>query len=145
MWSCSPFWGVHVAVLCDDWGGGQMFEGNSLLLKMSCSSCIIWGGVISVMPWIFSRIWWVTIGWEHATKECHRVLFDGAFAAVKNESFFSGYIEQIYDFSIMVSGHPSHIWIHHHVWPILLDIGLQCHPFCIWKMSLTHFESKWYM
>ena len=32
----------------------EMSVGNLLLLRNNCSSCFIWGGVISEMPWIFS-------------------------------------------------------------------------------------------
>ena len=45
----------HIVVLCDDWGGGWMSAGNLLLLKMTVVPASFGGGgVISVMPWIFS-------------------------------------------------------------------------------------------
>ena len=98
------------------------------------------------MPWIFFWIWWVSIGWEHTTKgmSLESCLMEHC-CTVENESFFVGYVEQVYDVGIMVSGHPSH-----HMIPSLSCMAntpghwATMSSILIWKMSWAHCESKWY-
>ena len=65
------------------------------------------------------------------SEKCHRILFYGAFCAVKNKSFFLGFIEQIDDVCVLVS----------FVFPIYEYAIMDCQysralsSIHIWKMS----------
>ena len=118
-----------------------MFEGNLLLLKMIVVPASLRGCHLCDALDLF-WVWWVTIGWEQAAKECHGVLFDGAFAAVENESFL-GYVEQVYDVGIMVSvilPIYEHIIVYgQYSWALGYNV-IHSHL----ENVLAHFESKWY-
>ena len=125
-------------VQCDDWGGGQMFECNLLLLKMIVAPVLsegvssLWclGSFLDLMsiPWLrtchermsWSLVWWsIFYFWK-------RVLLFGLC--------WTGLWCWHHDLC-----HPSHRWTHCCVWPILLGIGLWCHPFS----SERYLGSSW--
>ena len=54
-----------------------MSAGNLLSPRNDCSSCFIWGGVISEMPWIFSR----SVEYPSAEKTLPKNVMDSCFMA----------------------------------------------------------------
>ena len=112
-----------------------MSAGNFTAPRNDCSSCFIWGGVISEMPWIFSRSGEYPSGREHSAKECHGLLLYGTLLAVEDESFLLGHVEQVDDGCVVVSvifsidehvivygqytGALGHNVIHHHLEDVL--------------------------
>ena len=95
-----------------------------------------------MMPLIFSGSGEYPLA-ENTPPKNVTVLFDGAFAAVENESSFLGYLEQVYDVGIMVF---VILPIYEHIimygqysWALGYNV-IHSHL----ENVLAHFESKWY-
>ena len=129
------FWGVHVAVQCDDWGGGWMFEGNSLLLRMTVVPASFEG--VSSLWCLGSFLDLVSIHWlrTHHQRMSQNLVWWSICCCWKWVLLFGLHWTGLWCWHHGLSC-PSHRRTHHHVWPILLGIGLQCHPFSSGKCQL---------
>ena len=94
------------------------------------------------MPLIFSGSGEYPLA-ENILSKNVTVLSDGAFAAVENESFSLGYVEQVYDVGIMVSvilPIYEHVVYGQYSWVLGYNV-IHSHL----ENVLAHFKSKWYM